>query len=338
MKTITRALIAVCLIVLACDDDSEHSAYPDLRIYLDRFEQEASDRGYDFDLSNVETVYVDNIVINNQTYCGYGFFNYDGAGKRRIEISKAAGCGWSNLSDLEREKFIFHEIGHAFFNRGHDDKMLCDGSVASLMTSLPSYASVYTEPSGEKRDYYISELIDPLAANAKCIKDEKDWSTDAIFYRMTNDDKEWILYTDNGKYLGTQGVTQDYLMLRSIDGINAQANAYWFKNFNAPNIPECAKVTFRVKMNSESLTGKGAAISVRLYKSTLAKTGAVTEQYARISTEENPVSGEVTDVIQELVIPCYTRSTTQMIIFVVLLGETKGQVTFEDIEVVVEPG
>ena len=337
MKILQRAFIAACLIVVACDDDSEPSAYPDLRIYLDLFEQEAKDREYDFDLSNVEAAYVDNIVVNNQTYCGYGYSNYDGAGKRRIEISKAGGCAWSNLSDLERENFIFHEIGHAFFNRGHDNKLLCDGSVATLMTGGQNYLSVYKETSGEKRDYYIRELIDPLVANTKCIKDEKDWNTNPVFYRMTNDDEEWILYTDNGKYVGTQGVTEDYLTLRSIDGINAQANAYWLKNFNNPNIPECAEVRFKVKMNSESLTGNGAAISVRLYKSTLAKYGAATEQYSRISTEENPTSGEMNDVIQEVVIPCYTRSTTQMIIFVVLLGETQGQVRFEDIELLVDP-
>lgn len=205
------------------------------------------------------------------------------------------------------------------------------------MTGGSNYLSVYTETSGEQRDYYIRELIDPLVANTKCIKDEKDWNTDPVFYRMTNDDDEWILYTDSGKYVGTQGVTQDYLTLQSINGINAQANAYWFKTFYNPNIPECAEVRFRVKMNSESLTGNGAAISVRLYKSTLAKYGAATEQYSRISTEENPSSGEITDVIQEVVIPCYTRSTTQMIIFVVLLGETQGQVRFEDIELVVDP-
>jgi hypothetical protein len=308
-----------------------------LRIYLDRFEQEARDRGYDFDLSNIVAVYVDNIVISNQTYCGYGFSNYDGAGKRRIEISRSGGCGWSNLSDLEKENFVFHEIGHAFFNRGHDNKLLCDGSAATLMTGGPNYLSVYTETSGEKRDYYIRELIEPLVAGTKCIQDEKDWNTDPIFYRMTNDEEEWVLYTDNGKYVGTQGVTEDYLTLSSIDGINAQANAYWFKSFYSPNIPECAEVRFRVKMNSELLTGNGAAISVRLYKSTLTKYGAVTEQYLRTSTEENPTSGEITDVIQEVVIPCYTRSTTQMIIFVVLLGDTQGQIRFEHIELVVDP-
>lgn len=114
MKILSHAFVALCLIVMACDDDSETSEYPDLRIYLDRFQQEAMDRGYDFDLSNVEATYVDNIVVNNQTYCGYGYSNYDGAGKRRIEISSAGGCGWSNLSDLERENFVFHEIGTLF--------------------------------------------------------------------------------------------------------------------------------------------------------------------------------------------------------------------------------
>ena len=73
---------------------------------------------------------MDEVVVNNVTYCGYGYNSYGGTGLRRIEISRAVSCGWLTLSDIERENFIFHEIGHAFFNRGHDDMMLCDGSLA----------------------------------------------------------------------------------------------------------------------------------------------------------------------------------------------------------------
>ncbi len=339
MKFLSRAFVVLSLFVLGCDEKSESPGYPDLRIYLDRFEEEAKARGYDFDLTNVQAAYVDAISVNNITYCGYGFPNFDGAGQRRIEISKAEHCGWLSLSDIEKENFVFHEIGHAFFNRGHDNAMLCDGSVTSLMTGGPNYLTVYTEP-GEERDYYIRELIDPLVANTKCIQSEKDWSTDSVFYQITKNDSEWLLYTDNGKYVGTRstaGEPKEYLTLASIPAINAQVNAYWLKNFNNPNIPECAEVKFKIKMNSESLVGNGAAISVRAYKSTLTKYGALTEQYLRVTTENDPVTGELIDVPQELVIPCYSRATVQLIIFVVLRGQTQGKVTFDDIELLVKP-
>ena len=339
MKSLSRAFVVLSLVVQGCDENPETPQYPDLRIYLDRFEEEARGRGYDFDLTNVQLAYLDEVVVNNVTYCGYGYNSYGGTGLRRIEISKDVNCGWLALSDLERENFIFHEIGHAFFNRGHDDTMLCDGSLASLMTGGPDYLKVYTEP-GDKRDYYIRELIDPLVANTKCIRDAKDWSKDSILYKITKNDSDWILYTDNGKYAGTRSTPaepEEYLTLASIPAVNAEANAYWFKSFNSPNIPECAEVKFKVKLNSESLTGIGAAIAVRVYKSTLAKNGALTEQYLFVSNEDDPASGKLIDVPQELLIPCYSRATTQLLIFVVLRGQTQGKVTFNDIEVLVKP-
>jgi hypothetical protein len=339
MKSLSRAFVVLSLVVLGCDEKPESPKYPDLRIYLDRFEEEAKARGYDFDLTNVQVAYLDEVVVNNVTYCGYGYNNFGGTGLRRIEISKAVNCGWLALSDIERENFIFHEIGHAFFNRPHDDAMLCDGAVASLMTGGPNYLKVYTAP-GDERDYYIRELIDPLVANTKCIQDAKDWSKDSVFYKISKNDHDWILYTDNGKYVGTRstpGEPEEYLTLASIPAVNAEANAYWFKSLNSPNIPECAEVKFKVKMNSESLTGIGAAISVRVYKSTLSKYGALTEQYLRVSTEDDASSGKLIDVPQALLIPCYSRATTQLLFFVVLRGQTQGKVTFNDIEVVVKP-
>ena len=339
MKYLSRACVVLNLFILGCEEKLESPGYPELRIYLDRFEDEAKERGYDFDLTNVEAAYVDNIIMNGLTYCGWGYSNYGGSGRRRIEISKAERCDWLSLSDMERENFVFHELGHAFLNRGHDDRMLCDGSVASLMTGGPNYLTVYTEP-GEDRDYYIEELIDPLVATTRCIQSEKDWSKDSVFYEITKNDTDWILYTDNGKYVGTRSTVneaEEYLTLASIPGIDAQVNAYWFKTFNSPNIPECAQVKFKVKMNSESLTGTGAAISMRLYKSTLTKYGAVTEQYLRVSTENDPLKGELADAPQEILIPCHSGATSQLIIFVVLRGETKGKVTFNDIELLVKP-
>ncbi len=109
MNSLSRAFVVLSLVVLGCDEKAESPKYPDLRIYLDRFEAEAKAKGYDFDLTNVQLAYMDEVVVNNVTYCGYGYNSYSGTGLRRIEISKAVNCGWLALSDIERENFIFHE-------------------------------------------------------------------------------------------------------------------------------------------------------------------------------------------------------------------------------------
>ena len=130
--------------------------------------------------------------------------------------------------------------------------------------------------------------------------------------------RQWQIHRNPEHTRGAGGC----LTLASIASVNAEANAYWFKSFVSPNIPECAEVKFKVKLNSESLTGNGAAIGVRVYKSTLAKNGAITEQYLVLSNEDHPVSGKLIDVPEELLIPCYSRATTQLLIFVVFGGST----------------
>lgn len=92
-------------LLFSCEkDDPESTVWPELNIYLQRFEQEAQKRGYDLDLSAVEAVYVDEIKFNDgSTPCGAGYWNYDGNGTRRIEISKAGYCNWVGRSDIEMQ-------------------------------------------------------------------------------------------------------------------------------------------------------------------------------------------------------------------------------------------
>jgi hypothetical protein len=320
--------------LFTCQDDGESPDFPDLKIYLRRFEEEAKKRGHDLDLSNINTIYLDEINVNGQTYCGYGYPNYNGS--RRIEISKSSNCNWTARSDIERENLFFHEIGHAFFNRPHDNSKQCDGSPLSIMTSMENLWRIYSPSETEKRAYYISELIDPLVALEKCIDYEKDWSIDSIFYSYTTGDDGWIFDSINGNYIGEQNHSADFLSIASSPAISTDKNGYWFKQFETPNIPECAEVKLKVRINSQQLTGKGAAISVRTYYASLQKEGAQTEEYLYLTTQDNPVTGPLNNHMSELTIPCYSRRITTMIIFLVMMGETKGNITFDDIQVVIK--
>jgi hypothetical protein len=96
---------------------------------------------------------VDEIKMGDDTFCGYGYINYDGYGLRRIEISLSSNCGWEKRSDIERENLFFQEIGHAFFNRFHEDSWHCDGSPLSIMTAYTDNWKIYTETEEEKRAY-----------------------------------------------------------------------------------------------------------------------------------------------------------------------------------------
>ena len=331
-------LLSLCL--FGCKEEIETPSLPDLDSYLRRFEEEASARGYDFDLSEVETAYRDELEINGETYCGYGYSNYDGNGLRRIEISSADNCRWEESSDIERENFFFHEIGHAFLNRTHDESKLCDGSPLSLMTSTTNIWRVYQEAEVEKRDYYISELIDKMAALDQCIDYRRGWVNDSLFYQNTSEDDAWQFNSRDGNYVGALSPEGDLneasLSIELAPGSTTDESGRWIRRIDNPNIPECADVTLKVTMNSEMLTGAGAAISIRAFHAPVRTAGAVNEEYLYLTTTDDPVAGKLTNYVEELTIPCYSRKTTFIVLFLRLMAGTEGKVSFGNIQLVVE--
>jgi hypothetical protein len=203
------------------------------------------------------------------------------------------------------------------------------------MNSTTNGWAIYGESEEEKRTYYISELIDPLAANDECIDYGRDWSVDTVLYSFSKDDDEWIFDSADGSYSGEQGSADDMLSITANPLTPTSRNGYWFRQFPSPAIPECGQVKLKVRMNSSTLSGVGAGISVRAYHAPMGPQGAYSEQLFRISTEDNPAVGQLVDHEEELVIDCYTRKITYLVIFVVMLGESQGEVTFDEIEVVV---
>ncbi|MEM9671701.1 MAG: hypothetical protein AAF992_03855 [Bacteroidota bacterium] len=327
------------LFFLACQDDNDAPTLPDLTTYLDRFEEEARQRGYNLELSDVDVAYVDEIEINGNTFCSFGYSNFNNTGTRRIEISTASSCGWMERSDIERENFFFHELGHAFLNRPNDESLLCDGSPLSIMNSFNTWNTYENE---EERAYYISELIDRTAALDQCIDYEQGWVNDSVFYQFTPNDQSWVFTSWDGAYAGSvstaTGSTGGRISLALVPGSITEESGRWLRQINTPNIPECADVTFRVTMNSEELVGPGAAISIRAFHAPLGTEGAQTEEYLFLTTTETPVNGKLDNYVEELTIPCYSRSTTFIVLFLRLMAGTEGEVSFENIELVVQEG
>lgn len=319
-------LVFFCALVVTCDDDDDVE-YPDLDIYVERFIEEAQARGWNFNHAIVDAVYVETIKQNSQTFCGWGYSNYNGTGKRRIEISKT--CKWADASDEDREILAFHELGHAVLNRSHNNQMDCNQEPVSIMNQIhPQYKSNETE----KRKYYLDELFDQLTARDKCIDYGQDFKIDPRFYQYTNSDKEWYFYSSNSRYtgLGTQA-----LSIACTDNTTTETG-YWYRTFETPAIPNCAAVTLRVKMNSSGLTGKGVAIAVRVYENEITNKGASTIQTQFSTTENTPITGVLNNHFAEVVIPCLSMKTTAIVIFGAMMPGTTGQVSFDDIQLLVK--
>jgi hypothetical protein len=79
-----KLLTGISLLIaigLSCCSDDDTPDYPDLTSFLRRFEDEASNLGFAFDLSKVQAAYVDQISVAGKTYCGYV-----GGNTRRSEV------------------------------------------------------------------------------------------------------------------------------------------------------------------------------------------------------------------------------------------------------------
>jgi hypothetical protein len=329
-------------LLFSCDKEEFPDPTPDpnpsLDIYKDRFIAEAKSRGFNLDLSNVDIVYLEeDIVIGGESFCGYGFQQHPVTGKRTVFISKVSRCGWSTQSDLQRERFFFHEIGHAFLNLDHDDSFLCDGNPTSLMHSKVNLYDYY-ENDSDLKEYYLDELFDRLASEQKCIADLQDWEINPVFFKHQTEDDSWFFYNSNGSFSGeriSQNSTNS-LVISSVEGKTSTETGYWFTQISNPNIPKGAKVTVRTKVNSTGLKGPGVAIALRVYESRLFNDGAKTVESIFYSTEDNPVSGELTNQIIEVTLPSFTRKTEIIIPFAVILPATEGEVHFDDFEIIVE--
>ncbi len=326
------SVFALCILFLSCNDEPE-PRLPDLRVYLDKFEEEAANRGYIFDLAAVEAEYVDEIQFGEVKYCGYGYTNYEGLGYRKVEIAKDVNCQWGDLGLLQQEAYIFQLIGRAFLGRTNDNTELCDGQPMSIMTNnLLDLFQAYEKP--EMRNYYITELLDQ-SFGSECVDWESGWANDTAYYQY-HPHEYWTFEDHDGDFIGLRE-GDEVLSIELAPGRTASDGGKWFKTIY-PNLPECAEVSFKVTLNSEGLTGTGAAVSLRVFERDPMTEFGAPDSYNEtlyLTTTDNPVSGQLVNHTEELTIPCLSRKTWFIVLFVRLLPGTEGKISYSDIRLVV---
>ncbi len=336
-------LLLIFVALISCDPKEdpipEPEPFPSLSIYKDLFLAEARARGYELDMSGLDLQYVGGKITPGDgiEYCGYGWSNFPPTGRRQVFISRDASCGYANYTDIRREIFVFHEIGHAFLNLKHDNSFLCDGRPLSLMNEFVHRYDYY-EDTPENKKYYLDELFDRPAAEEECIRYAKDYSVSPVFFSLQDNNQGWIFSNSQGSFAGERvtSSTPNALVISSVPGRTSTTTGYWYSQIENPNIPQDAKVTLRTKVYSEGLTGPGVSIALRVYEHTLFETGSQTLETNVLSTENEPVSGILDGHILEISIPNFTRKTTLFIPFAVMMPGTEGAARFEDFEIIVE--
>ena len=147
----------------SCEEPEEFVAQPvkfpgvdeELKIYFQRFEDEAEARGYDVDLTSTG---ITGVILEIDDRHVLGRCSFPRAQPNRVTIDQTF---WDRGSDLFREFVVFHELGHCFLFRPHLEESLSNGACASIMRSgngpcLDNY-------SRRTRNFYIDELFDPPA-------------------------------------------------------------------------------------------------------------------------------------------------------------------------------
>ena len=125
---------------------------PQLKVYFQRFEDEAAARGLKVDLTSSG---ITGTILEIDERHILGRCSYPRAQPNRVTIDRTF---WSRGSDLYREFVVFHELGHCYLFRPHLEDRLSNGACASIMRSgngpcLDNYSQ-------RTREFYVNELFD----------------------------------------------------------------------------------------------------------------------------------------------------------------------------------
>ena len=146
------ALLLGLIMVIGCAEEDLLETDPILVPYFEMFAEEAALRGIEVDYvaANIEGLMQE---IAQPNVLGQCFRNEEKPRKVVIDIDY-----WNNSSEFDKQFLIFHELGHCFLDRSHDDRVdPATSQCASIMHSTPQACSFnLTE---NNREAYLDELF-----------------------------------------------------------------------------------------------------------------------------------------------------------------------------------
>lgn len=275
----TNTLFSLLLITFAisCSNDSDepNTSISDIRTpdliddkyepYVDRFLEEAAQRGLSYDISRLTVVE----GVTDPEFCGYGWWDYEGSGNQRIEISEEVWC-WDERNDMEREILMFHELGHAILARPHSEANMPIGLPKSMMCSSTcrGFWDTYTLYTPQLRKYYIDELFDQSVF-------APEWaakSTTTEYYKHdfeSSIDQDWVFRSVGPK---ASNFSSSTILLDTTAALNIVSNeniptpesfAFWRRSFDNPNIPESATIRMMVTYSLNAVADEGVFLVMR---------------------------------------------------------------------------
>jgi len=156
MKTSIKLFLLslISLGIWSCYGGNSVDVDPELREYVDRFNEEARTRGLNFEV-RIEEIDIKLAEIFSSGVLGQCVSNEDRNDAIQIDQSY-----WKEptTTDLDKEFVVFHELGHCVLNRGHINAADIDGICSSIMYNGNS-TNCTLEYNAENREDLIDELF-----------------------------------------------------------------------------------------------------------------------------------------------------------------------------------
>ena len=162
-KAFVGTLFFCTLFTISCNEDPDvepqaeeqvkfPNVDPELQPYFLRFEEEAAERGLVVDLTASGIVGLIE-EIDEQHVAGQCSFSRRNPNRVTVDASF-----WNRGSDLFREFIVFHELGHCFLFREHEESSFANGICTSIMRS--GTGDCFDNYRFGTREVYVDELFD----------------------------------------------------------------------------------------------------------------------------------------------------------------------------------
>ena len=141
----------VLVVLCSCSEDQDlRFVEADLVPYFESFVEEGAKRGIEVDF---EALHVEGFIQSTNEENVVGQCSHTEEAPNAVIIDPVL---WRIASESKKEQVIFHELGHCYLKRSHDDSKDASGVCISIMHSGSNICSLNY---AQNRDYYLDELF-----------------------------------------------------------------------------------------------------------------------------------------------------------------------------------
>lgn len=185
MRTLSCLFLLVLIFSCTKEIATTIEVDPEFQPFVDSFIAEAAKRGIDIDFEETGlSLTFGEVPANANGVCTGLREGISSTHEIIIDLNR-----WKGDNEFEKERLIYHELGHCHLLRGHISDTLPNGEFASIMRGVPPNGFGYRSfnMTGARREYYIDELFNEAI-------EKPEWSNLTIAYDDIKEDQKELLF------------------------------------------------------------------------------------------------------------------------------------------------